>query len=362
MKKLIIIVTIFFISGLSLKLTAQDFRFSQFNENSSNVNPALTGCASVLKATISYRDQWRSVTVPFRTYGVNIESRFKTSSWKPVAGQGMRFTKENFNRFTGGLAIYSDNAGDGNLRTTQVNLSLATFVPLNNRSQLSLGLQGSLVQRSINFSNLLFSNQYNGTKYDVNLASGESAANASFIYPDLAAGINWNYATENRLAVLNREKKANVGFAVYHLTKPKQSYLVTNSPKISFRYVLHGDFLFDIPRTNIGLVPSYLIQLQGTSYEAVVGTFVKYYMKENSKYTGIIQRTSVSFGAFCRYKDAIIIAIGYDRKQQFGIGISYDINISGLTNASKLSGGPEITLRFNSRNAFLYQKKSMPSF
>ena len=161
---------------------------------------------------------------------------------------------------------------------------------------------------------------------------------------------------------MNREKKANVGFAIYHLTRPKQSYLVNNSPNIDFRYVLHGDFLVDVPRTNIGFAPSYLIQLQGTSYEAVVGTFVKYYIKENSKYTGIIQRTSVNFGAFYRQGDALIIAFGYDKRQQFGIGISYDLNISGLTKASKLSGGPEITLRFNSRNAFLYQKKSTPSF
>lgn len=360
MNKLLIIFSLIGIIVLPFNINAQDFRFSQYNENSAIVNPALTGNTSVLKASLSYKEQWKTVTVPYKTYGLSVESRFKTSGWKEVPGQSMRFTKNSFNRFTGGLSFYSDKAGDGNLTTTQVNLSLATHVPLNKNSNLSLGFQGSIVQRKLDFGKLVFSNQYNGTKYDASMANGENSAARSFIYPDLGAGLAWNFREKENRATVNNGmlKRATVGFAMYHLNKPRQSYFVDNSPKINFKYVIHGDFLLPIKSTNVAIAPSYLLQLQATNYEIVGGTSIKYFFKNNSKYTGFSQSTTVSVGAYYRYKDALIIAFGYDRNQQLGIGISYDFNLSGLTPASKSNGGPEITLRFNTSNPYLYQKRS----
>lgn len=346
------------LSFIAVKSSAQDFHFSQYNENSSIVNPALTGSSSVLKASVIYRDQWRTVSVPYKTYGVNIETRFKANSWEAVEGRSMTFTKKSFNRVAGGLAFYSDNAGDGNLKTTQVNVSLATFVPLNKYNRLSLGLQGSMVQRKLDFSNLVFSNQYNGTTYDAAMASGENGAAQSFIYADFGAGLNWNYTSDDKMMGTNKHKRANVGFAVYHLNRPSQSYLVNSSPKINMKYVVHGDFSLGVKNTNVAIVPSYMLQLQATNYEAVAGTYIKYYFHESSKYTGFNKSTSVSIGAFYRYLDAVILAVGYDLNQQFGIGISYDMNVSGLTKASKVNGGPEIVLRYHATSPYLYQKKA----
>ena len=62
---------------LPFTIKAQDLHFSQFNENPSLINPALTGANSVMRASAVYRDQWRTVTVPYKTYGVSFESRFK---------------------------------------------------------------------------------------------------------------------------------------------------------------------------------------------------------------------------------------------------------------------------------------------
>lgn len=353
---LIILICILIIPVSSI---AQDFHFSQFNENSSLVNPALTGSSGVLKASVAYRDQWRSVTTPYTTYGVGIESRFKTSGWKEVEGKSMTFTKQSFNRFTGGLSFYSDKAGDGNLRTTQVNVSLATFVPINKNSNLSLGLQGSLVQRKIDFANLVFSNQFNGTNYDASMANGENAAAVSFMYPDFGAGLAWNYQEKGTKSTIsnNMQKKGTVGAAIFHINQPKQSYLIANNPKISFKYVVHGDFLMGISNSSIAFAPAFLFQLQATNYEVIAGTHVKYFFKQNSKYTGYKQSNAVSIGAFYRYMDALIIAFGYE-KNQFGIGISYDLNVSGLSKVSKVSGGPEITLKFNTSSPYLYQKKA----
>ena len=349
------ILTLIFIS---MNTYSQDLHFSQFNENPSLINPALTGANSVFRASAIYRDQWRSVTVPYKTYGVSVETKFKASSWKKVEGQSMTFSKAKLNRFAGGLSFYTDKAGDGNAGFTQVNLSLATFVPTGANSNLSVGLQASIVQRKIDFTKLVFSNQYNGTGYDNTLQNGENVATQSFIYPDFAGGLNWNYSSDDKSIASNNEKKANIGISFYHVNQPKQVYLAGGGAKLHLKYVLHGDFLFGIKHTNIAIAPTYLFQFQGANMELVAGTQVKYYIKEDSKYTGIIQRSSVNLGVYYRYQDAMVFSFMYDRKQQFAIGISYDFNVSSLTKASKLLGGPELLLRFNTANAYLYQKKA----
>lgn len=356
MKIILRVVFLFYLLSV-ITVKAQDLHFSQFNENPSLINPALTGVASVFRVSAIYRDQWRTVTVPYKTYGISVESRFKTTSWNKVEGKSMTFSKSSFSKFAGGLSFYSDKAGDGNMSINQLNASLASFVTINSNNKLSLGLQGSLAQRKIDFSKLIFSNQYNGKGYDETMINGENVASQVFMYPDFSAGLNWSYITKDNLVGLNKQKKANVGIAVYHINKPNQSYLGKNGVKLDMKYVFHGDFLFGIAGTNIGIAPTYLVQFQGPIKEFVAGTLIKYYIHEDSKYTGIIQRTAVNIGAFYRYNDAVIFSFSYDKRQQYSIGFSYDLNLSGLSKASKLSGGPEITLKFNTANSYLYQKK-----
>ncbi len=341
-----------------IRVHAQDLHFSQFNENPSLINPALTGASSVFRASVIYRDQWRAVTVPYKTYGLSLETRFKASSWKQVGGKSMTFSKRSMSNLTGGLSVYSDKAGDGNMGSTQLSLSLASFVKIGLNSSISVGLQGSVVQRSLDFTKLVFSNQYNGTGYDASLMSGENKGMQSFIYPDFAGGICWNFATQDKMISSNKQKKISIGASLYHINQPKQLFLAGSGDKLHMKIVFHGDFLFGIPNTNIAIAPSYLLQIQGITKEFIIGTKVKYYIKEDSKYTGIIQRTSVDLGIYYRNQDALIVSFMFDKRQKIAIGFSYDLNISSLAKASKLSGGPEIVLRFNTSNPYLYQKKA----
>lgn len=43
------------------RLKSQDIHFSQYQQTSQLVNPALTGALSVLRAKLIYRNQWGSV-------------------------------------------------------------------------------------------------------------------------------------------------------------------------------------------------------------------------------------------------------------------------------------------------------------
>lgn len=339
---------------------SQDLHFSQYNENPSLINPALTGASSVFRASAVYKDQWRSATMPFKTFGVSVESKFRPSNWSKVEGQSMRFTKNSFSRMAGGLSCYNDKAGDGNMTSTRLNLSLSTFVKVSKYSNLSLGLQGGFVQRRIDFSKLVFSNQYTGSGYDASLMSGENTASQSFNYFTFSAGVNWSYNAKENILVANEQTKANLGLAIYNINQPKQFYLQDRNSKLAVKAVFHGDLLYTFRGTNIGVAPSYVLQFQGKNSELIAGTFLKYYIKEDSKYTGIILRSSINFGAFYRYGDAVILCVNFDKRQKYSIGFSYDINLSGFSKGTYLRGGPEFTLRFNTANAYLYQKMPKP--
>ena len=127
MKKVAIIFTVLF---FGYDVYSQDLHFSQYNQTPSLVNPALTGASAVFRASVIYKDQWRSVTVPYKTYGASIELKFKASTWEKNQPFTLtRFYKKATSRFAGGLSFYSDKAGDGNMGSNQVNLSLATFIP-----------------------------------------------------------------------------------------------------------------------------------------------------------------------------------------------------------------------------------------
>lgn len=238
--------------------------------------------------------------------------------------------------------------------TSQVMGSLSSFVPVNDKNIFSVGLQASMVQRTIDFSKLVFPDQYNGTTYDPNMFNGENQAAQNYIYPDVAAGVNWSYGQSEKAIGANNGVKAKVGFAVFHLNTPKQKFLMGSQSQLYRKYVFHGEASFGAEGTNMAFIPSYLVQLQGPSKEIIVGLMTKYYFSEDSKYTGIIKQSAFGVGAAYRNLDALIISAQMEFGQ-YAIGFSYDLNTSKLTKASTGRGGPEIFLRFVTPNPFLYQ-------
>ncbi|MFY7883255.1 MAG: type IX secretion system membrane protein PorP/SprF, partial [Dolichospermum sp.] len=110
---------------------AQDFHFSQYNENPSLINPALTASRDAMRASVVYKNQWKSVTTPFTTYGASFDTKFKPSNWEQADKFRQKIYKRSINKGSAGISFYNDRAGDGKLTTTNFNISLATFVKLN---------------------------------------------------------------------------------------------------------------------------------------------------------------------------------------------------------------------------------------
>lgn len=358
MKKLIAVISLIAFAG---EMYSQDIHFSQYNQTPSLVNPAMTGLNNVLRASVIYKDQWRSVTVPYKTYGASFEMKFKGSNWSRVDQHLTKIYKKAVSRMAGGLSFYSDKAGDGNMGSTQVNLSLASFIPLNKISSLSVGLQGSIVQRKIDYSKLLFPDQYNGTTYDPTATQNENYNANNFVYPDFAGGLAWTYGYNEKAIGANNDLRINIGASVYHFNQPKLKYLAETNERLNMKYVLHGDAMIGVPNSNVGIAPSYMVQIQGRSNEVVGGFMIKYYFSQDSKYTGYLKKSAIGLGGYYRNRDAAIIALLIEY-QQYAIGFSYDINMSKLKTASGARGGPEVFLRFVTPNPFLYQKKANVKF
>jgi len=353
--KAVIYIFIFVLCSGSV-LQAQDLHFSQFNENPSLINPALTGVSGLLRASVVYKDQWRSVSVPYSTYGASVESRLRSGNWQQVDDFRTKTYKQVTGRLAAGLSAYNNTAGDGRMSQTQVNLSLASFIPTSDRSYVSLGIQAGLAQRRVDYSKLVFPNQYNGAAYDPSMNSSENFSSQNFLYPDLSAGLLWSHGYDEKAIAANDQLSADIGLAVYHLNRPRFRYFRGGNDHLDMRFVFHGKMLKGLANTNMALSPSYLVQVQGPAVEVLGGVMYKYYLNEASKYTGYVKRTSIGMGAYYRVQDALVASVLLEMKQ-LAVGFSYDINLSGLSRASYARGGAEITIRFNSAGAFLYQKK-----
>jgi type IX secretion system PorP/SprF family membrane protein len=335
---------------------AQDFHFSQYDENPSLINPALTGSRDAMRASVAYKNQWKSVTTPYTTYGVSLEGKFKPSNWEQSDNFKQKIYKRSVNKGSAGLSFYNDKAGDGKLNTTNLNLSLASFIKLNDANKLSFGIQASVTQKKIDNSKLIFPNQYNGAAYDPSITNNEAYNSQTMIFPDLAAGVNWCYGKNGGNFISNSQSYANFGISLFHIIRPNQSFLKGSNDRLDMKYNVHGNFSIAPEEQRYGIEPSFLLQFQGKNKEIIAGSLFRYYLSVDSKYTGFNRRSAIGLGVYYRNKDAMITSLLLEYKA-YAIGVSYDLNTSKLKTASSLKGGMEITIRYTNSAVFLYQKK-----
>lgn len=331
---------------------AQDIHFSQYNFSPLTLNPALTSAYKDIQATLNYKTQWHSVDA-YTTYQATYEMKLNQKAWTKLSKMTETYKKKLIRGLAFGLNVFQDKAGDGNMKTTQADLSLAYHSLLNENNTLSAGLIGGIVQRSIEEGGLRWNSQYPGGVYDPSVGSGENLSRQSFIFGDYGAGILWSYGQASSYLTANDQKFVNAGISVSHLNRSQLSYL-GNADALYRKYTAHTSMLFGIKNSHYSLAPSLLYMQQGSQKEITFGMMIKYKLKEESVYTGIVKATMLSLGCFYRNKDAVIpyLLVELDK---YSIGLSYDTNISGLTAATSGRGGFEISLRFGNPSPFLYQ-------
>jgi type IX secretion system PorP/SprF family membrane protein len=333
MKKLL-----FFFILISGQAFAQDIHFSQFYMAPLHINPALTGSFNGnVRAGLNYKEQWKSIASPYKTIAFGCDGAFMKKKW-------------NGAYLGGGLFVYSDKAGDLNLGTTLVNLSFSGIVTLNENHSMSAGIQGGLIQRSINGGAMRWDNQFDGYGHNSAFNSNESASFNSLSYGDFSTGVAWSYGTDDATLSSNDGLRLNAGVSYHHLTKPTEQFYITPD-RLYSKIIAHAGARYGVKNTNFAIVPNVIFMSQGPAREITFGTYVRYIIKEESRFTGIFKETAVSIGSYYRHKDAVIAAFMFEYAN-YAIGVTYDINVSGLRPASSSKGGFELALRFINPNPF----------
>lgn len=335
MQKHFFYITILSILGMFYS-TAQDIHFSQYYASPVNLCPAQTGLfRGDYRLTGNYRDQWRSVTVPYKTFAASFDARMKIIP-DLYSGAGVQFN--------------ADKAGDGDFGTTQVKFSFAAHKILND-SMLVIagGFNIAYNQNSINYEKLTFGSQFNGYQYDPNMDHQEVFMQNDMSYFDYTLGFHAYY-------LINEEIPVHAGICFHHLNTPQQSFYDNEAIELNGRYNIYAGSQILLSR-NKYLLPTLFFMDQGRYKEFIPGARIKFLRNEIAFHTFYM-------GGFYRFKDAFIVQAGFDYLNT-RVGLTYDINLSGLTVASNGLGGFEISVIYifsKYQPIAVPEKRDCPSF
>lgn len=333
MKRTILSILVFVIAIVGAN--AQDVHFSQFNNAPLIINPALTGAFNAEHRIIAnYRTQWGTIAKPYTTYALSYDAGILKSSNAGFLGIG--------------LQLFADKAGDLRMGVMQANLSIAYHLKAGANHFITAGIQGGYSQRSINESAMMWDSQYDPSVvdgYNSALPSNETMDFNSFGLADFSAGMLWTFKNNATNMSSNDQIKGNLGFALFHINQPKKTFYDLMEKKMFMKYAIHTNIHFGIPGSSIAIVPSASVYVQGPAKEILAGSLFRFRLQESSKYTNFVSETALSIGAHYRFGDAIVASAQFEIKNWL-LGVSYDINTSKLSAASKSMGGLEIAVRY----------------
>lgn len=313
MKKIYIV---FLLSFATLCSKAQDIHFSQMYSAPLYMNPAKTGFFDGnYRLTAIYRNQWRSVTVPYQTLSGSLDFSIPTG-----------FNKKDL--FGIGFMAYTDRAGDSHFTTNMFEGSLAYNKALDRWGKwyFGYGLQAGYVNSFLDYTNLSF---------DENFEGGNTTENFEFNtagYLDVNSGVEWNY-------IPNKFTNLNLGFNVSHINQPVQSFMSDVTSTVKRKYVASLGATLPIA-SMAAIYPKIAYSTQGPHQELVAGAFGKFAMDKRAG-----QEKSVYFGALDRWNDAVIFIARMDINE-ISFTFSYDLNYSKLAKVSHGQGGPEIAIQY----------------
>lgn len=318
------IVLLFFVALVFNSQAQQGRNFSMWYMNNVQHNPAAVGTNdNDIRFFSNFRYQYFSVTDrPFQSTSASIEGKIHS--------------KKGYGYLAIGGVFMNDMSGDGRYTVNQAVLPIAYHLAIDEENTITLGLQGGLYQRSVSPGAFTWDNQWNGVGFDQSIA-GETFMQASNGFFDVGTGFLYTYRPEST-------KRFYAGFAAHHLNSPDITVSITDNLYRRFIGQVGGDFKFD--QSKFALSPHMLVMFQGPNRNIMLGSNVVYYLHEPSLRTDFFQPHFISFGAYHRLKDAIMLNVQYAFKG-FSIGLAYDTNISRLMPASGSIGGFEINLQYD---------------
>ena len=116
----------------------------------------------------------------------------------------------------------------------------------------------------------------------------------------------------------------------------------------------HGNAWIKISEKQNFVASAYYFK-QGEHQEFIIGSHIRIELQDQSKYEKL-KGFDIVFGSYYRIGDALIPSVGI-RAANYEVNISYDINTSPLSVATKKMGGLEIGVIFKTPNPFLVRSR-----
>jgi type IX secretion system PorP/SprF family membrane protein len=316
LKRLLLCLAVF----LSLVADAQDPQFTQFYANPLYLNPAFAGSARCPRVNINYRNQWPALKETYITSSAGFDQHFDALN----GGVGLLFL--------------NDRAGEGTITTTNISAMYAYQLNVNRKFSMRFGLQGTYVQKRLDFSKLTFGDMID-PRYGFVYPTQEIRPNESRSFMDFSAG------------VIGYTSKFYGGFAVHHLTEPDEAFIVRGTSPLPRKYTVHAGAMLPVGDTygtsyrgrlnkdeGTYVSPNILFQQQASFNQLNVGMYVLH----SPIVGGLWYRGNFGGDNFLS-SDSFIALIGLQRGI-FKFGYSYDVTVSALSNAT--GGSHELSLGF----------------
>jgi type IX secretion system PorP/SprF family membrane protein len=197
---------------------AQDVNFTQYFSTPLYYNPAYTGINTGVRARFSFRNQWPSLPVSYKSYYFSAD----------IGDRGLPGA--------GGLGLYvnSNNDGVAFIHDLMVGLTLSVRIPITQYMVSQVGIKAAMGQRRVNWTDLVWTDQLSelyGNIYQ-----------SSFVPPDANKRVYPDFGIGGLLLFSNQEGNmtGTTGFAVDHVFQPPVTCLCQGNG-------WHRRILFSLP-------------------------------------------------------------------------------------------------------------------
>ena len=278
---------------------AQDQQFTQFNAAPTSFNPAYAGVSGKARLASLYRSQWTALPQAFTGFHLAYD--------RPTLDKRMGF----------GFLLSNEQAGAGSLNRIQFMGQAAHNLRLGRRLNLRTGMQLGFGARSIDVTNLVFTDQLLRDNATVSVEQGLGAGTQ---YMDMGAGF----------MLLSR--RVWFGASANHLTTPNVSLNPALPERLAVLYTGHGGARIQLARGPHGrfrrdVVVSWKYMQQGDRNQLDVGAYYDLSLFTLGLwYRGLPVQQSADGSLDV---DALSFVFGFGNRN-FKMGYSYDITLNRL--------------------------------
>jgi len=312
----------------------QDAHFSQFNRASTYSNPAFVGLSpGPARLALQYRNQWSSVLA-----GQSYHSALASFDWRNCLGLSF---------FAFGVSAQASRAGDSRYTDAQALLSLAYHQQIDRGFYLAGGVRAGAWNYRIDEGQLAFEEQFDGIGFDPGRDNFESFDQLQRTVLGLSAG----------LLLYDTEAAWQIGASLLHINQPLYSFLedAQNGNRVGMGWSMQGLFSLstDSRPESKELALQFFYRQQAlfkNSKQRMLSAGALWQLAESNKgnafFLGLYGRVGRRAGDASFTFDAVTPYLRVDYGD-WSFGLSYDVNVSPLANASMLAGAVELSVQAN---------------